>query len=205
MKYTKLRIKNFKGIKELELDLDKNPKSKIFTLVGLNESGKTSILEAINLLQNKVGDEDAHKMIHKSQQFNFNGKIVIGSELELDEKDEEEIKKYCKDNFKFKLSEPIEKVKISKIYSFNNSKKKDYTSEWKINLKGKKTGNKDVDMYSKYSEEWEKVVGYIENSFFPKILYYENFYLISLKEYILKNEKTTQKNKKNIVKFCKIF
>lgn len=68
MKYTKFIIKNFKGIKgELERDLTKLPSSNIFTFVGLNESGKTSILEAINLLQTSSSKEDAHKLIHKSK------------------------------------------------------------------------------------------------------------------------------------------
>lgn len=188
MRYTKLRIKNFKGIKNLELDLNKNPKSKIFTLVGLNESGKTSILEAINLIQNKISDEETHKMIHKSQQFNFNDKIIIEAELELEENDEKEIKKYCKDEFKFNLTESVKIIHISKIYTFTNSKKTNYESLWEINLKGKKTGKNDVEMYQKYKENWEKVVEYIQGNLFPKILYYENFLFdfpqkIYLKEY----------------------
>jgi ABC-type polysaccharide/polyol phosphate transport system ATPase subunit len=67
MKYSKFVIKNFKGIKELTLDLEKEPKSKVFTLVGLNESGKTSILEAINLFQEIYPTKDRHKLIPKSE------------------------------------------------------------------------------------------------------------------------------------------
>jgi len=188
MKYIKLKIKNFKGIKNLELDLNQNPKSKIFTLVGLNESGKTSILEAINLIQNKVSDEEAHKMIHKSQQFNFNDKVVIEAELELDDDDEKEIKEYCKNEFNFNLTELINTIEISKVYTFTNSKKTNYESIWEINLKGKKTGVNEVEMCQRYKEDWEKVVKYIQDHFFPKILYYENFLFdfpqkIYLKEY----------------------
>ena len=49
MKYTKFTINRYKGIPRIELELSKKPSSNIFTLVGLNESGKTSILEAIYL------------------------------------------------------------------------------------------------------------------------------------------------------------
>lgn len=42
MKFIKFTISNFKGIRRLELDLEKHPQGKIFPLVGLNESGKTT-------------------------------------------------------------------------------------------------------------------------------------------------------------------
>lgn len=48
MRYTSFEIENFKGIRSLRLDLDSTPKSQVYTLVGLNESGKTTILEAID-------------------------------------------------------------------------------------------------------------------------------------------------------------
>ncbi len=55
MRYTKFTIKKFKGIEELELDLTKYPVGKIFPLVGLNESGKTTILEAIIFFSGRYG------------------------------------------------------------------------------------------------------------------------------------------------------
>lgn len=48
MHYTYVEVKNFKGIRQLRLDFEKPPCSSVTTLVGLNESGKTTILEAIN-------------------------------------------------------------------------------------------------------------------------------------------------------------
>ena len=49
MKYNKFQLKNFKGIKQLDIEIDKKNKNPI-TLVGLNESGKTTILEGIHLV-----------------------------------------------------------------------------------------------------------------------------------------------------------
>ncbi len=48
MRYLKFRIKNFKGIKNTEIDLQTSTGANVFALVGLNESGKTTILEAIH-------------------------------------------------------------------------------------------------------------------------------------------------------------
>lgn len=43
MHYTQFRFKNFKGIEQMTLKLS----GPVTTLIGLNESGKTTILEAI--------------------------------------------------------------------------------------------------------------------------------------------------------------
>ena len=43
MKYTKFLIKNYKAIEELSINLKRN----VIPIIGVNESGKTSILQAI--------------------------------------------------------------------------------------------------------------------------------------------------------------
>ena len=45
MEYLSFRIENFKGISDQEIRLDKSPSGRTFALVGLNESGKTTVLE----------------------------------------------------------------------------------------------------------------------------------------------------------------
>ena len=59
MKFTYFRFKNFKGIEDERLDLVRSPTSSVYTLVGLNESGKTTILEAINYFAYKPESLDA--------------------------------------------------------------------------------------------------------------------------------------------------
>ena len=48
MYYTSFRIQNFKGIRDTTIKLSAQSKMGVFTFVGLNESGKTTILEAIH-------------------------------------------------------------------------------------------------------------------------------------------------------------
>lgn len=48
MFYTSFRIQNFKGIRDTTVSLSTRSKTSVFTFVGLNESGKTTILEAIH-------------------------------------------------------------------------------------------------------------------------------------------------------------
>ncbi|WP_182178925.1 ATP-dependent nuclease [Methylobacterium radiotolerans] len=48
MKYIRFRIRNFKGIKDTTVSLEGIAGASVFAFVGLNESGKTTILEAIH-------------------------------------------------------------------------------------------------------------------------------------------------------------
>ena len=48
MRYQSFRIQNFKGIKDTTVSLQTIGGAAVFALVGLNESGKTTVLEAIH-------------------------------------------------------------------------------------------------------------------------------------------------------------
>jgi ABC-type branched-subunit amino acid transport system ATPase component len=48
MKYKRFTIKNFKGVKETNIEISNFAGASIFCFVGLNESGKTTLLEAIH-------------------------------------------------------------------------------------------------------------------------------------------------------------
>ena len=177
MKYINFEIENFKGINKLNIDLTKLPFANVFTLVGLNESGKTPILEAVNLFQNPVRKERAHEMIHKSKKGIFDGEISISATLELNEEDEERIKIYCEKEIFFLLIKCVGNIKVTKKYKFKDSRCEDGNrGSWNISLIGsKKRSKKEVDLFTADKESWKKVVAYIESNFFPKIIYYENF------------------------------
>jgi predicted ATP-dependent endonuclease of OLD family len=206
MKYSKFFIKNFKGINELEINLDKIPSGKIFPLVGLNESGKTTILEAINLFQNRFKEGEEHKMIHKNEQGVFEDEIFVEATLKLDDIDKKIINSELK-NQKLEIEKPLEIIKITKKYIFDgvDLKEKGYEEifDFDLNVKSKRAQNftnlnsKDNELYEKIKE---KIIGLI-----PKILYFENFifdfpekiYLEKLdNSYITKTE--TQEEYRNI-------
>jgi predicted ATP-dependent endonuclease of OLD family len=44
MRYTKFQIENYRAVQKIELDLEKDP---LVPIIGVNESGKTTILHAI--------------------------------------------------------------------------------------------------------------------------------------------------------------
>jgi hypothetical protein len=48
MRFKSFRIRNFKGIKDTTINLESIAGASVFAFVGLNESGKTTVLEAIH-------------------------------------------------------------------------------------------------------------------------------------------------------------
>jgi ABC-type multidrug transport system ATPase subunit len=48
VRYKSFRIRNFKGIKDTTVELHGATGANVFAFVGLNESGKTTLLEAIH-------------------------------------------------------------------------------------------------------------------------------------------------------------
>lgn len=133
MRYTHFEIKNFKGIRSLRLDLNTTPRGKIHTLVGLNESGKTTILEAIDYFipsdealdpKNLGGRirQDQHDLIPVASRANFNGETTISAGFELDDSDIRALKKYMRTEYGYTLGTISNQITITDKYEFKNSK-----------------------------------------------------------------------------------
>ena len=70
MKITKIKIENFKSIKEIEFDLKKYGSSYTTMLVGINESGKSNILEAMSYLNTPKDEFDYNVTHHQKDEDN---------------------------------------------------------------------------------------------------------------------------------------
>lgn len=102
MKFKNFRIVNYKGIKDITISFEPRG-ANIFTLIGLNESGKTSILEAIASFNPHLQDNDEkalysnheeraidpNKLIPKSLKANFTDNISVESTLILEDGDKD--------------------------------------------------------------------------------------------------------------------
>lgn len=193
MKYIEFKIHNFKGIKEEALGLAVVPDIRIFTLVGLNESGKTSFLEAINSFQNGIKDTD--RIIPKDKKLNFNDDISISATLELDDSDENRIRDFCKERG-FLLQSKVGNITVTKKISYKDSKAQKrgaVASSWIIELKGYKSSSRKKEigrLFTLNNELWNEVTAYIEKSLFPRIIFYSNFlFEIPPKIYLAKKNK----------------
>jgi len=184
MKFTYFKFKNFKGIEDQTLSLTKG--SNIFTLVGLNESGKTTILEAINFFSHKPESldvleldsysiDDIHNLIPINKRDNFNDSITIEAGLDLSEDDIKKIKKVIFDSNEIVVSECSNKVSYTQTYHFKNSvhqKDKD-ESLWSFWAKGKKKRAK-IERKLTNDQNQAANINFIRKNI-PSILYFPNF------------------------------
>ena len=174
MKFTKFTIKNFKGIKNLTLDFTKHPQGKIFPLVGLNESGKTTILDAINLFQNEMESGREHEMIHKRNKGMFNDSIEIAATLQLENQDKIFIRSFLRGK-RLEMQDDIEEIIITKKYIFLESVYKEFCSKWYIPLMVKTSQRRDFVSLDGYKEHRSGLVKEMGDKYIPHILYFENF------------------------------
>jgi len=190
---TSFYIQNFKGIISLHLDLEKTPKGAIFPIVGLNESGKTTILEAINyftpyapenipldkLFKEKFISDDIHELIPIGKRANFNSEIEIATNIRVDASDKEIISNYCKTELNYNLDKNFlkDKLSIRRVFEFKNSNYSKTTNYWNIKLKGKRTGERRKKILSSKGKDrklWVNIVNFVE-TLLPSVLYFPTF------------------------------
>ncbi|WNZ48955.1 AAA family ATPase [Leptolyngbya boryana CZ1] len=186
MRYTAFTISNFKGIQKLKLDLDSDPASKIFTLVGLNESGKTTIMEALSFFYENIRDVnesalmlhpsgiiDRHSLIPKNRKDNFTDSTEIEAKVELEKDDIRKLEESLKANGF--LSENIDTcMTISFECKFENSSFLERTIYWDSDIYGKeKTKRKKENLEVKH-KAWNPAYE-VFIKMLPPIIYYPNF------------------------------
>ena len=180
MKYRKFTIKNFKGIENLNLDLTNN---RIITFVGLNESGKTTIMEALNLFYSltksrKLTDDEKNSIRPKG--IDFTGKISINGFVDFEKVDLKKLEDFIKNlKLDYNIELPtdaftIEYNFIYKLHTFETSETLvtfPATAKYK-NEKGTILRKK---LHEYDNKIWNQIVNYIESDLLPEILYYEDF------------------------------
>jgi recombinational DNA repair ATPase RecF len=99
MRFLSFEIKNFRGVSAARIDLAPAG-AGIFTLIGLNESGKTTVLEAIGSFQLRGNDEkslyqakpqevDPSTYVPKHEKATFTGDITVSALIEFEAGDKE--------------------------------------------------------------------------------------------------------------------
>lgn len=210
MKFTYFKFKNFKGIEEQTLDLSKHSKSNIFTLVGLNESGKTTILEAINYFAHKpessdvlgiydINYGDIHNFIPINKRDNFNDCIRIEAGIEIEKSEEDHIKSLIFKEHDIVVSDVSKSFSYIQEYYFENSIHQPNLNKslWTYRILGKK---KRARKNKKITNEQAASVSIWIVSNLPSILYFPNF-LFDFPEKIYLNETSDKKHVfyKNII------
>lgn len=185
MRFIGFEIENFKGIEKTALNFSKIPHASIFTLVGLNESGKTTILEAINSFSpDKEGVEtlyaDVFKtiqpqdLIPKVRKGNFTGNITVTALIAVDNSDRKLLQTFCRDKLKAEID--VTKIpnsfQIQRVHSFHVSRHVSSSTYWDIDFELKK--RKSTKIYRSRSTEWEKLTDFI-GTLIPQVCYFPTF------------------------------
>jgi predicted ATP-dependent endonuclease of OLD family len=186
MRYTSFYITNFKGIQDLTLDLDGSPASKVAILVGLNESGKTTIMEALSFFYENIRDTnekhltlhpsgiiDKHSLIPKNRKDNFTDETSIAAFIELDEKELESLNKVLRENG-FQCSAINPRMSIRFEFSFENSSFQDRKAIWNPNIQGKDGKKRKPEKLGSNHKAWSHAYNFIKK-YIPPIIYYPNF------------------------------
>jgi predicted ATPase len=173
MRYLKFNIENYKGIKSLDLDLNIQPDHKIYTLIGLNESGKTTILEAINDFEVEVPQDQRHLLIPKNFAGGFTGNIIIKAELEFSTEDKKKIEDFLSSKTSAKDFITVDKTILERKYSFVNSTPTESGRTYVPFVTCKKTAEGNA-------QELEDVVKqelwtFVKSNLFPEIIFYRDF------------------------------
>ncbi|MEU8303929.1 AAA family ATPase [Actinomadura sp. NPDC048955] len=181
MKYKSFRFRNFKGIENLTLPLNEG----VTTLIGLNESGKTTILEAIFAFSYGAEDLEAvnpgmsalsnrEGWIPISRRANYNENISVTAVIELDEIDKKETRKYAQEKHNLTLTELSTTIAITEHYVYEDSLYKKKKVLWRIKVEGTRGKQRKARSYDAQNEEWQGIVKFIKTRL-PKILYFPDF------------------------------
>ena len=157
----------------------------VTTLIGLNESGKTTILEAIFCFS--YGAEDlevinpemaslraADQWIPISQRANFNDVIEISAVVELSAEDRKALRGHMRREFGLTLSELPKTIKISEKHHFENSRFQERSFTWSLSIKGTKGKQRNPRRFNSKTEEWQGAVSLLKERL-PRIWYFPNF------------------------------
>ena len=214
MKFKNFRIVNYKGIKDITISFEPRG-ANIFTLIGLNESGKTSILEAIASFNPHLQDNDEkalysnheeraidpNKLIPKSLKANFTDNISVESTLILEDGDKDILLKSIESfsNNEYEIRNLKSEIKIEQRRKYANStyqKMTNYVSysfefrqKPKTKRKVKNDGWKSISFFGKKGTIEQEISNFLYSEIkklIPKITYFPTF-LFEYPEKILLN------------------
>lgn len=186
MRFTEFKIKNFKGIEDLTFNLNKSPEANIYTLIGLNESGKTTILEAIDLFSpSDVGlsalhpesekKKDYHSFIPINSRDNFNDTISIIVTLKIEPEDLKAINRFVESETEFVRVKSRDTLTYFRDYVYENSKFKELDSQWNGFQGIRKGQDDDSAKYESIKGEDNYKLAEFCRGLIPSILYFPNF------------------------------
>jgi predicted ATP-dependent endonuclease of OLD family len=181
MFYKEFRFENFKGIEDMTISLNDG----VTTLIGLNESGKTTILEALSCFEYGAEDleaitpevaflHDQSQWIPIAKRADFHGDIRISAIVGLTPDDKKSLFKYMKEIYDLALSSFQDEILITETYEYRNSRFTRKVRRWTVKVSGTKDRQRTARTYTGSTIEWRALVYYLTGRL-PRIWYFPNF------------------------------
>lgn len=193
MRIISFEISDFKGINRTKIDISNQSGGNIGTLIGLNESGKTTILEAIShfvtqdkyalsLISEKNHNSAVHDLIPKHKKAAFSGRVIISAKIELNDGDINSLSNFFLNEHNLYLDkDKIPRIfALERVYLFEDSTHKSTDTLWGLTffLKSKKERTHKHHGSAKENEEerriWLSGVDFLRNRI-PKVVYFPDF------------------------------
>lgn len=183
MRYASFEIKNFKGIKSAKIVLPKDESTAV-ALIGLNESGKTTILQAIYSFspndeskvlfeKDKVPSTPDIEIIPRDKISSFTGDVVVKATIEIEPDDRKAIQGFARSKgFEVDLTAIANTFAIENVNSYIDGEHSKYQALWTIKLMTK-TG-KQRKFQSRTTDQWKLLYPFIR-SLLPDIAYFPTF------------------------------
>jgi predicted ATPase len=190
MRYLWFEAENFKGIPRARLELSLGGSSRVFSLVGLNESGKTTVLEAIDYFQafdpegaeispKQLGDWAApspHELIPIAERTNFNGAVTLRCGVEIDEEDIDALRNYLKSTKGYRLERMSTTLEVTDSSFYADSRFRRRTTAWSgLELTGKARGTKDTRTVDSLSNTHVRAATSFLGTRLPTVWFFPNF------------------------------
>ena len=180
MLHTRFMIRKFKGIEEVTLRLDK-PVSDVTALVGLNESGKTTILEALNYHNYGEGLHPLdlpglqavapYDLIPINLRANFNDTISVTADYRLSDEDETRFARELRRGTGFRVRRPVGTLRLSREQDFENSLPADSRRVAEFELYGRTKRGKIDRLVSVETDVFDEASDILE-SLAPPVVYF---------------------------------
>jgi ABC-type cobalamin/Fe3+-siderophores transport system ATPase subunit len=151
MKLQALEIENFKGIQKARVEIATKAPGNVITLIGLNESGKTTVLEALShfvsvdaetssIVNTVAAQQRPVDLIPKSKKSNFTGEISIRAFLELDDEDVADLASHLLSTHGIILlhQDMHRTISTRRVYRFVDSDPRPAQTRWLVRVPFKK-------------------------------------------------------------------
>lgn len=186
MRFISFTIRNFRGVQHAKIDLLPTG-AGVFTLIGLNESGKTTVLEAIGSFQLRGADEkslyqskplqvDPSTYVPKHEKATFTGDIVVSAVIEFEDGDKELCLSHAEMQGDIKIDRTSlpNRITVTRGHRFKNGDFVETIHMWNVSLQAKAKKARKFSHLGSDTEGWRAFTAMVAVKL-PEIIYFPTF------------------------------